>query len=149
MGPLRLQLRSELARGTALLALAGVPTPVSTLTVTTVATTATAEGPPLTVTAHHATGRRVRALLLDVRGGDDLGGEVQPLAEVVDALGGQRVVVVLPRELSLDITAGIERLASLDDEEVLGVDVVVLGEVVVLLGHEHSLAEEVLQSEEN
>ena len=84
------------------------------------------------------------ALLLDVRRGDDLGGEVQPLAEVVETLGGQGVVVVLPRELSLDIAARSERLASLDDKEVLGVDVGVLGEVEVLLRDEHALTEEVL-----
>ena len=86
----------------------------------------------------------MRPLLLDVRGGDDLGGEVQPLAEVVDTLRGQGVVIVLPRELGLDIAAGIERLARLDDEEVLGINVVVFRKVEVLLGHEHTLAEEVL-----
>jgi hypothetical protein len=46
--------------------------------------------------------------------------------------------------LSLDIPAGSEGLAGLDDVEVLGVDVVVLWEVVVLLCDEHTLTEEVL-----
>lgn len=84
------------------------------------------------------------ALLLDVGGRNDLSGEVKPLAEVVETLGGQGVVVVLPGELGLDIAAGGEGLASLDDEEVLGVDIGVLGEVVVLLRDEDTLAEEVL-----
>lgn len=141
-----LQLRSVLARSTTLLALAGIPSPVSALAVTAVTTTTTAtERPPLALAlAEHATRGSVRPLLLDVRRGDDLGGEVQPLAEVVEALGGQGVVVVLPRELGLDIAAGGERLASLDDKEVLGVDVGVLGEVEVLLRDEHALTEEVL-----
>lgn len=86
----------------------------------------------------------MRALLLDVRRGHDLGGQVEPLAQVVETLGGEGVVVVLPRELGLDVAARGERLAGLDHVEVLGVDVVVLGEVEVLLGDEYTLAEEVL-----
>lgn len=98
-------------------------------------------------------------LLLDVGGGDNLGGEVEPLAQVVKTLGGEGVVVVLPGELGLDVAAGVQRLAGLDDLgeivsarllwdvvvevasyiEVLGVDVTVLGKVEVLLGHEHTL----------
>ena len=54
-------------------------------------------------------------LLLDVGGGDNLSGEVEPLAEVVQTLGGEGVVVVLPREAGLDETAGVKRLESLDD----------------------------------
>lgn len=84
------------------------------------------------------------SLLLDVRSRDDLSGKVKPFAEVVETLWSESVVVVLPRELSLDIAAGSEGLAGLDDIEVLGVNVVVLGEVVVLLRHEHTLTEEVL-----
>lgn len=45
----------------------------------------------------------------------------------------------LPRELGLEETAGGQRLASLDDIEVLGINVTVLGKVEVLLGHEHTL----------
>lgn len=88
------QLRVELARGTTLLALTSVTSSVSTLTVTTVATTATAtERSAALLVTEHATGRGVRSLLLDVGGGDDLGGEVEPLAEVVETLGGEGVVV--------------------------------------------------------
>lgn len=99
----------------------------------------------------------MRALLLDVGGRDNLSGEVQPFTEVVKTLGivrmvfsllcdngetylgGEGVVVVLPRELGLDVATGVERLAGLDHVEVLGVNVAVLGKVEVLLGHEHTL----------
>ena len=134
-------MRSEFTRGTALLAtLAGIPSSVATLTVTTVTsvtTTATTKRPPLALAlAHHAAGRSVGSLLLDVGSGDNLGGEVEPLAEVVKTLeteealdsgpsclrdnaitylGGEGVVVVLPRELGLDETAGGQGLHSLDD----------------------------------
>lgn len=86
----------------------------------------------------------MRALLLDVGSWDDLSGEMEPLAKVVETLWSQGVVVVLPRELGLDISAGGEGLASLDDVQVLCVDVVVLWQVVVLLGDEDALTEEVL-----
>jgi hypothetical protein len=137
-------LRSILARSTtALLALASVTASVSALAVTT--TTAAAEGPPLALAlAEHASGRSMGTLLLNVGGRNDLGGEVKPFAEVVEALGGQSVVVPLPAELGLDITAGGERLARLNDKEVLRVDIGVLGEIEVLGGHEDALAEEVL-----
>jgi hypothetical protein len=46
--------------------------------------------------------------------------------------------------LSLDIATGGERLAGLDDEKVLGVNVVVLGKVVILLCNENTFTEEVL-----
>jgi hypothetical protein len=46
--------------------------------------------------------------------------------------------------LSFDVSTRGERLASLDDVEVFGVNVVVLWEVVVLLCNEHSLTEEIL-----
>lgn len=84
------------------------------------------------------------SLLLDVGSRNNLSGEMEPFAQVVETLGGQGVVVVLPRELGLDIAAGVERLASLDDKEVLGVDIGVLGKVEVLLGDEDTLSEEVL-----
>lgn len=85
----------------------------------------------------------MRALLLDMRRGYDLSRQVQPFAEVVQAFWGEGVVVVLPGELGLDVAAGGERLAGLDHVEVLCVNVVVLGQVVVLLGDENTLAEEV------
>jgi hypothetical protein len=141
-----LQLRSILSRSTtALLALTSVAPSVSALTVATVATTSTAERPSLALTlAEHASGRSVRPLLLNVGSGDNLGGEVKPFAEVVETLGCEGVVVPLPGELGLDVAAGSQRLASLDNEEVLGVNVGVLGKVEVLGSHEHALTEEVL-----
>jgi len=84
------------------------------------------------------------ALLFDVSGGDDLSWQVKPFAQVVEALGGECVVIVLPGELGLEVAAGSEGLACLDDKEVLDIDVTVLGEVEVLLGDEHTFSEEVL-----
>jgi hypothetical protein len=46
--------------------------------------------------------------------------------------------------LGLDVAAGGKRLAGLDNVEVLGVNVVVLWEVVVLFCDEHALTEQVL-----
>jgi hypothetical protein len=152
------ELGLELAGGTALALLAGITSSVS-LTVTTTATvTATAASTAVAVVAaHHAARGRVSALLLDVRVGHNLSGEVEPFAEVVETLGGKGVVVVLPREAGLDEAAGGERLAcvvltsgrsnaggagiltSLDDVKVLGVDVTVLGKVEVLLRNEYAL----------
>ncbi len=60
----------------------------------------------------------MRPLLLDVGSRDNLGGQVKPLPEVVETLGGEGVVVVLPRELGLDVAARGQGLASLDDEQV-------------------------------
>lgn len=54
-------------------------------------------------------------MLLDVSCGNNLSWQMEPLAQVVESLWGQGVVVVLPRELSLDIAAGSEGLESLDD----------------------------------
>ena len=55
------------------------------------------------------------SLLLDMCCRDDLGGQVKPFAQVVEAFGGQSVVVVLPGELGLEIAARGKGLASLDD----------------------------------
>jgi hypothetical protein len=138
-------LRSVLSGSTTLLALASIASSVSALTVATVTATSTAEWPSLALTlAEHATGRSMRSLLLDVGSRNDLSREVKPFAEVVQTLGGQGVVVPLPGELGLDIAAGVEGLESLDNEEVLGVEIGVLGEVEVLGGHENTLTEEVL-----
>ena len=57
------------------------------------------------------------ALLLDVRGRNDLSGQVQPFAQVVETLGSKSIVVVLPGELCLEVAARGEGLASLDDLE--------------------------------
>jgi hypothetical protein len=89
------ELGLEVAGGTALALLASVTSAV-TVTVTTAAAT-TASTAPLAVLAatEHTTGRS-RTLLLDVGLGHDLGGQVEPLAEVVETLRGEGVVVVLP-----------------------------------------------------
>ena len=84
------------------------------------------------------------ALLLDVRLRHNLGRQVQPLAQVVETLRGEGVVVPLPGELGLEEAARGERLAGLHDVEVLGVNLVVLGQVEVLLRHADALTEEVL-----
>jgi len=92
-----------------------------------------------------------------------LGGKVEVLAEVVNALRGEDIlktkhkrpfsecwksergrtqetyVVVLPREVGSEETPRGQRLASLDDEQVLDIEVLVLGSVEVLLGDEHTL----------
>lgn len=113
-----LQLRSKVARGTALLALTGIPAPVAALAVSTVATATAAESPLAALLAHHATRRGMGPLLLNVGGRHDLGRQVKPFPEVVETLGGQGVVVVLPRELGLEVAAGGQGLAGLDDIEV-------------------------------
>jgi hypothetical protein len=57
----------------------------------------------------------MRALLLDVGSRHDFGGKVQPFTEVLEAFGGEGVVVVLPGKSSLEEAARGKRLASLDD----------------------------------
>ena len=57
----------------------------------------------------------MRALLLDVRRGDDLSREVEPFAQVVEPFGSEGVVVVLPGELGFEVAAGGEGLAGFDD----------------------------------
>ena len=113
------ELGLELARGTTLGLLALVAAAVAvtvTATVTTVATTSTAAATTaLTVVTTEHTPGRSRALLLDVCLGHDLGGKVEPLAEVVETLGGEGVVVPLPAEAGLDEAAGGQRLASLTE----------------------------------
>ena len=104
------ELGLELARGSALRLLASVTAAVATLAVATVTAGSTAATTALAVTAEHTPGRS-RALLLDVGLGDDLSGQVEPLAEVVETLGGEGVVVVLPREAGLDVAAAGQRLA--------------------------------------
>lgn len=71
--------------------------------------------------------------------GDNTLGKVEVLSEVLNTLVGEGVVVVLPRELGLDETLGGQRLKSLDDVKVLGVNVLVLGLVKVLLGDTDAL----------
>ena len=88
--------------------------------------------------------------------GNDLGREVEPFAEVVETLRGEGVVVPLPREAGLEVTARGQRLAcwllepdgvaeqsvvltSLDNVKVLSINLAVLGKVEVLLSNENSL----------
>ena len=56
---------------------------------------------------------------------------MEPFAEVVESLGGEGVVVPLPRELGLEVAAGCKRLASFYD---LRGDVSVQSTVKVLEG---------------
>jgi hypothetical protein len=143
------QLRSKLSRWCTLLALSGITSSVTSFTVTSLSTTASSTSTErlafaLTLTTHHSTGRGVRSLLLDVSRGDNLSGKVEPFAEVVETFRCESIVVILPRELGLDVTTGGKRLAGLDNVEILGVDVVVLWEIVVFLRDEDTLTEEVL-----
>lgn len=64
---------------------------------------------------------------------------MQELSEVVDALVGEVVVKVLPREVCANETTGLERLAGFDDLKVGDVNVAVLGHVEVLFGNQDSL----------
>ena len=107
------ELGLELARGSTLSLLASVAAAVAvTVTTTVTATSTTAATTALTVvTAAEHTPGRSRALLLDVGLGNDLGGEVEPFTEVVETLGGEGVVVPLPREAGLEVTARGQRLA--------------------------------------
>ncbi len=83
----------------------------------------------------------MRPLLLDVRSRDDLGGKVEPLPEVVEALGGHGVVVVPPAVLGLDEAARSQGLHRLNDEQVLGLDGGVL-DLVILGRNEDAITEE-------
>jgi hypothetical protein len=106
------ELGLELARGAALSLLASITAAVALAVAATATVATTAAATTVTVvTAHHAARGSVRALLLDVRVGHNLSGQVEPFAEVVEALGGEGVVVVLPREAGLDEAARGERLA--------------------------------------
>jgi hypothetical protein len=78
-------------------ALLVVSPPVSvTLATLAAGTTTTALASVTVVTAQHAAGWCVGALGLDVCLRHDLGGKVEPFAEVVESFWGQGVVVPLP-----------------------------------------------------
>ena len=62
-----------------------------------------------------------------------------PFTQVCQSFGSERVVVVLPRELSLDESFGGEGLHGLDDLEVGHVELFVFRRVVVLFGDHHAL----------
>lgn len=64
---------------------------------------------------------------------------MEVLTQVLNTLVGKGVVIVLPRELSLNVTLRGQRLQGLDDIQVLGVDLLVLWLVEVLLGDSNTL----------
>jgi hypothetical protein len=90
---------SELARGTTLLGLLLTAT-VATLTGSTGATLAL-------LTTHHAARGGVRTLLLDVGSGNNLGGKVEPLAEVVKTLDERNQIRLNSSVLNSKPTSGV------------------------------------------
>ena len=64
---------------------------------------------------------------------------VQLMSQELYTLVGQGVVVVLPGELSLNVTLGGQGLQSLDDVQVSGVNFFVLWLVEVRLGDDNTL----------
>ena len=79
-----------------------------------------------------------------VSGGNDLGGQGQVGPEVLDALGGEVDVVVLPAERDLDVSPALEGLHEVEHLEVrASLDLGMGGGHGVLLHDEHSLSEEV------
>ncbi len=74
-----------------------------------------------------------------VGGGNDTVGETQPVSKVLNTRVGESVVVVLPRESGLNEALGGQRLKSLDDVKVSGVNFLVDSLVVVLLGNNNTL----------
>lgn len=119
-------------------------------------TTRSAVGTLSASTRADGSGTRSTGSLL-VGGGDNLGREMEPrttlenssiaylsyspLAEVLNTLGSQDVIVPLPGELSLDETAGGQALESLDDLKVRHIEFLVLGSVEVLLGDKDTLCQ--------
>mgnify|MGYP006891826714 CR=1 FL=1 len=69
--------------------------------------------------------------------------QVQVFSQVFNTFFSQGVVVVLPRELSLDVTLGGQGLQSLDNVQVLGVNFIVLWLVEVLLSNNNTFLEQV------
>lgn len=130
------QCRVKISWGTAFLATL-VSSPVATLTITAI-TAITTRRPPL-ITTHHSAWWGVTCLFLDVGCGDNFRWEVEPLAKIVYPGVCQGVVVVLPGKLGLDVASGIERLEGFDDIDILSVDILMLGEVEVLLGNKNTL----------
>ena len=90
-----------------------------------------------------ASGALGQGLLLK-GGGDNLDGEVEVLAKVLNALVGDVPVVPLPAELLLDVAAGAEGLHGLDHLKVGNVKSVVLLGVEVLEGNEDTVCKEIL-----
>merc|ERR1719401_2720727 len=87
-----------------------------------------------------------RRSLLRERGGEDLRGQVEDVAEVVDALVRQEVVVPLPIELLRDVRPGAQRTQHHHHVQVRDVlELVVPARARILLHAHHALLEEVLQ----
>ena len=79
-----------------------------------------------------------------VRRGHDFGGQCQVTAEVLDALGREVDVVMLPAERHLDVAARFETLDQVQNLEVrTSLDVRVGGGDGILLHDEDALAEEI------
>ena len=76
--------------------------------------------------------------VLQVGGWDNVLRQVQVVSQELNTFFSQGVVVVLPRELGLDVALGGQRLQGLDHVQVLGVDLVMLWLVEVLLGDNHT-----------
>lgn len=76
--------------------------------------------------------------VLQVGSWDNVFWQVQVVSQEFNTFFGQGVVVVLPRELSLDVTLRGQGLQSLDDIQVLGVNILVLGLVKVLLSDDNT-----------
>lgn len=64
---------------------------------------------------------------------------MEVLAQVLNTGIGQSVVVVLPRELGLDILLRVQGLKSLDDLQVGDIQLVVLRSIEVLLGNQDAV----------
>merc|ERR1719370_590483 len=78
-------------------------------------------------------------------GGDNLGGQVEVVPQVLDTLVGEVPVVVTPCELFLHIPTGLQAGQGLDHLEVgNGFELRMLRGVEILLSHHHTLLEEVL-----
>lgn len=80
-----------------------------------------------------------RANGLAMRLWDDFCRKVEPFAEVLESLGGKSVIVPLPREPRLDVTARIEGLEHLDHLEVWDVQFLVLRGVEIFFRHHDAL----------
>lgn len=65
--------------------------------------------------------------------------QVQVLSQILNTSLSQSVVVVLPRELSSDVTLRGQGLQSLDNVQVFGVNFIVFWLVEVLLGDDDTL----------
>lgn len=74
---------------------------------------------------------------------DDLVGEVQPLPEIFNTFRSQNVVIPLPRELGLNEAPGGQALHGLDNLKVGDIKLFMLRRIVVFLGDQNTLLEEV------